>query len=375
MKIDVIPVQSPSDLKAFIDLPWWIYRGDRHWVPPLRSEVKKRLDRSTYPFFDYGAAEFFLARRDARVVGRIAAIKNDRHINIHEEPVGFFGFFECIQDQEVADALFSRAADWLSGHRLEVMRGPVSYSTNDECALLVDGFDSSPVIMMPYNPRYYLDLIEGFGFQTAKDLLAYEITDDVPVDDRLSRIIERTRRRNRIMIRPFKKKQLDQEVQYVKDIYNSAWEQNWGFVPMTDREIDHMAADLKRIIDENIVLFAEIEGEPVGFMLALPDFYQAQKHANGRLFPFGLAKILWHARKIDAVRILAFGVKAEYRQQGVDALLYHDVYVEGKKRGYRRGELSWILEDNAMMNSALQRMGARVYKRYRIYDYPLKHNG
>jgi GNAT superfamily N-acetyltransferase len=371
MQVDVTSVQSPSDLKAFINLPWSIYRGDPYWIPQLRSELKKRLDRSTYPFFDYGDAAFFIARRDGRVVGRIAAIKNDNHVAFHEEAVGFFGFFDCIEDPEVANILFSHAADWLRANNLEVMRGPTSYTTNDECGLLVDGFDSSPTIMMPYNPHYYLDLIDGFGFKKAKDLLAYEITDEVPLPERLVKIVERIKQRRKITIRPLVRKQIDQEIQRITEIYNSAWERNWGFVPMTDREIDHMAKELIQIVDPDVVLFAEVDGEPVAFILALPDFYSALRHANGRLFPFGLLKILWHARKIDTVRIMVFGIKEEFRRQGIDALMYYEVYTAGVAKGYRRGELSWILEDNALMNRALENMGARVYKRYRIYDYPL----
>ena len=369
--IDVTPVQSPSDLKAFINLPWTIYRNDPHWVPPLRSDLKKRLDKSRYPFFDHAEVEFLIARRERRVVGRIAAIKNDAHIDFHEEQVGFFGFFESIEDPEVAAALFSHAAQWLQERKLDVMRGPVNYSTNDDCGLLVEGFDSPPVILMSYNPPYYPNLIEGFGFEKARDLLAYEITDDVQVPERLERTVQWIKKRKKITIRPLVKKQIHQEIQRVKEIYNAAWEKNWGFIPMTDREIDYMAQELIQIIDPDLLLFAEIEEEPVAFILALPDFYVALKHVNGRLFPFGLLKLLWHKRKIDTARVLTFGIKEKYRQQGIDALMYYEVYKIGVSKGYRRGEMSWILEDNILMNRAAENMGATLYKRYRIYDYPL----
>ena len=370
-EVDVTPVRSPTDLKAFINLLWTIYRNDSHWVPPLRSDLKKRLDKSRYPFFDHAEAEFLIARREGRVVGRIAAIKNDAHINFHEEQVGFFGFFESIEDPEVAAALFSHAAQWLQSHKLKVMRGPVNYSTNDDCGLLVEGFDSPPAILMSYNPPYYPNLIEGFGFEKAKDLLAYEITDEVQVPERLERTVQWIKKRKKITIRPLVKKQIHQEIQRVKEIYNSAWEKNWGFIPMTDREIDYMAEELIQIIDPDLLLFAEIEEEPVAFILALPDFYVALKHANGRLFPFGLLKLLWHKRKIDTARVLTFGIKEKYRQQGIDALMYYEVYKIGVAKGYRRGEMSWILEDNILMNRAAENMGATLYKRYRIYDYPL----
>ena len=370
-EVDVVPVQSHADLKAFINLPWAIYRNDPYWVPLLRRDLKKRLDKSRYPFFDHAEAEFLIARREGRVVGRIVAIKNDAHIGFHEEQTGFFGFFESIEDSEVSSALFSHAVQWLRERELGVMRGPVNYSTNDDCGLLVEGFDSAPMIMMSYNPPYYPDLIEEFGFEKAKDLLAYEITDEVQVPERLERTVQWIKKRKNITIRPLVKKQIHQEIQRVKEIYNAAWEKNWGFIPMTNREIDYMAQELVQIIDPDLLLFAEIEDEPVAFILALPDFYAALKHANGRLFPFGLLKLLWHSRKIDTARVLAFGIKKKYRQQGIDALMYYEAYKIGVAKGYRRGEMSWILEDNTLMNRGLENMGATLYKRYRIYDYPL----
>ena len=371
MAIDVRPVKSKSELNAFINLPWSIYRGNPNWVPQLRGDQKKLLNRSKHPFFDHAAAEFFLARRDGNYVGRIAAITNDAHVAFHDEPVGFFGFFECIDDNTVAQSLFSHAADWLRARDLQVMRGPVSYSMNDECGLLIEGFDTPPTIMMPYNPPYYMNLITAFGFQKAKDLLAYEITQETILSARLGRLAERIKQRKNISIRPFVKKDLKQELQRVKEVYNSAWEKNWGFVPMSDREIDYMADDLIRIVEPELVLFAEIEGEPIAFILALPDFYAALKHANGRLFPFGLLKIMWHAKQIDTVRILAFGIKDAYRRQGIDGLLYYEVYRNGVEKGYRRAEMSWILEDNHLMNTAIENMGGQLSKRYRIYDYEL----
>ena len=272
-EVDVVPVQSHADLKAFINLPWAIYRNDPYWVPLLRRDLKKRLDKSRYPFFDHAEAEFLIARREGRVVGRIVAIKNDAHIDFHEEQTGFFGFFESIEDSEVSAALFSHAVQWLRERELGVMRGPVNYSTNDDCGLLVEGFDSAPMIMMSYNPPYYPDLIEEFGFEKAKDLLAYEITDEVQVPERLERTVQWIKKRKNITIRSLVKKQIHQEIQRVKEIYNAAWEKNWGFIPMTNREIDYMAQELVQIIDPDLLLFAEIEDEPVAFILALPAIF------------------------------------------------------------------------------------------------------
>ena len=371
MQVDVKPIRTPSDLKAFIELPWQIYRKNAQWVPQLRSQLKERLNRSTSPVFDYAEAEFFLARQNGIVVGRIAAIKNENHIIFHDERAGFFGFFECIQDQRVADALFTNATDWLKSRYLNVMRGPTSYSTNSECGMLIDGFDFSPAIMMSYNLPYYADLVEGFGFNKAKDLLAYEVTDEAFAPERLGKIAERIKKRRNVVVRPIRKKQIDQEIEHIREIYNSAWQRNWGFVPMTDREIDYIADELIQIVDPDIVLFAEVENEPIAFILALPDFNQALRHANGRLFPSGLVKIIWHARKIKDARMVAFGVKESHRQQGIDALLYYEAFQACVKKGYRRAELSWILEDNRLMNRTLEAMGAKIYKRYRLYDYPL----
>ena len=371
MQVDTKPVQTPSDLKAFSELPSQIYRNCAQWVPQLRGQLKERFSRSICPVFDYAEVEFFLARQNGVVVGRIAAIKNENHIIFHDERAGFFGFFECIQDQRVADALFTTAADWLKGRYLDVMRGPTSYSTNGECGLLIDGFDFSPAIMMSYNLPYYADLVEGFGFRTAKDLLAYEVTDEAFAPERLGKIVERIKRRRNVVVRPIRKKQIDQEIENMREIYNSAWQRNWGFVPMTDREIDRIADELIQIVDPDIVLFAEVEDEPIAFILAVPDFNQALRHANGRLFPLGLFKIIWHARKIKDTRMVAIGVKESHRQQGIDALLYYEAFQASVRKGYRRAELSWILEDSRLMNRALETMGAKVYKRYRLYDYPL----
>ena len=371
MQVDVKPIRTPSDLKAFIELPWQIYRNNAQWVPQLRSQLKERFSRSMCPVFDYAEAEFFLARQNGVVVGRIAAIKNENHIIFHDERVGFFGFFECIQDQRVADALFTNAADWLKSRYLNVMRGPTSYSTNGECGLLIDGFDYPPAIMMSYNLPYYADLVEGFGFKKAKDLLAYEVTDETFAPERLGKIAERIKRRRNVVVRPIRKKQIVQEIEHIREIYDSAWQRNWGFLPMTDREIDYLADELIQIVDPDIVLIAEVEDEPIAFILALPDFNQALRHANGRLFPFGLFKIIWHARKIKDARMVAFGVKESHRQQGIDALLYYEAFQASVRKGYRHAELSWILEDDRLMNRALETMGSKICKRYRLYDYPL----
>ena len=248
----------------------------------------------------------------------------------------------------------------------------MNFSTNEECGLLIDGFDSSPVIMMPYNPRYYVDFFDRFGLKKGRNLLAYSLTkDQVPPKD-LQNKLEKIRERAGIVIRKINMSDFQGEIRRVKEVYNSAWSHNWGFVPMTDEEINHMAYQLKKIVDPDLVLFAEIDGKPIGFSMALPDINQALKKINGRLFPFGLLKLLWHSRKIDGVRVPIMGVVHEYQNKGIAAMFGVESFKVGtEKKGYVRGEMSWILEDNALMIRALERMGARIYKTYRIYEIPV----
>ena len=369
--LTVEPIRDKKALRQFITFPWIVYCDDPYWVPPLISEQKGLFNRKKNPFFRHAYVELFLARRNGRVIGRIVSIVNQNHNSFHNDKVGFFGFFECLNDVDAAHALLSTACDWLRDRGMDTMRGPMNFSTNEECALLIDGFDSSPAIMMPYNPKYYVDFMDSFGLKKGRDLFAYSLTDDqVPPED-LQAKLEKIRKRAGIVIRKLNMKDFNGEIQRVKEVYNSAWSRNWGFVPMTDEEINHMAHQLKRIIDPDIAYFAEIEGEPIGFFLALPDINQALKKINGRLFPFGLLKLLWHSRKIDGVRAPILGVIHKYQNKGIAPMFGVKSFIEGTKKGYLRGELSWILEDNIVVRRNLERMGAKVYKMYRIYEMPL----
>lgn len=363
-------VEGRRDLRRFLRLPWSIYAGDPHWVPPLLVEQRKLLDRERHPFHEHADVEYFLARRGDRVVGRIAAIVNHRHIDFHEEKVGFFGFFECEDDPASARALLGAAEDWLRQRGMRAARGPMNFSTNEECGLLVDGFDTPPMIMMTHNPPYYRRLLESAGYGKAKDLLAYYLVDD-GVPARLVRGVERVQKRAGAVIRPLRMKRLEQEIEIIRDIYNSAWERNWGFVPMTDAEFDEMARQLKQIVNPEICLIAEVDGAPVGFALALPDFNQAVRHADGRLLPLGLFKVLWHARRIDAARVITLGVKPSHRRLGLDAMMMLRIWQKGTASGYHRGECSWILEDNWDMRRIMERLGGVVYKTYRIVEKPI----
>lgn len=372
----VRPVRGRSDLRRFIDFPYRLHARDPLWVPPLRRDIATLLSRSKNPFFQHADAEYFLAERNGQVVGRIAAIHNRLHNETHEDKVGFFGFFEAIDDQSVADALLDTAAEWCRARGLDRLRGPASFSVNDECGLLVDGFDTPPTLMMPHNPRYYVDLIEGAGFTSAKNLLVYEGGREdkfIPVPERLARGTELIRQRQGITLRPLDMKHFRAEVDRVKELYNEAWERNWGFVPMTEQEIDHLAEQFKPVVIPELVPFAEKDGKVIGFAIALPDLNTIfRTNRSGGMFPV-ILRLLWalKTRKFRRLRILLLGVLPEYRGKGVDAMLYHWIWTEGGKLGYSWGEAGWILEDNPAMNAGLEKMGFSVYKTYRLYDRAL----
>lgn len=339
-------------------------------MPPLRRDVRVLLSRRRNPFFEHAEAQYFLARREGRPAGRIAAVHNRLHNEFHRDTVGFFGLFESIDDPSLAGALFEAAAGWLRARSLTAMRGPMSFSTNDEAGLLVDGFETPPVLLMPHNPRYYVRLVEGAGLAKAMDLLVYQTTHD-RLPPRLVEGSALLERRYGITTRPLDLAAFEQEVALIKQLYNSAWERNWGFVPLTDREIEHLARQLKPAVVPELVAFAERGGETIGFAVALPDLNVALKHnPSGRLFP-GIVKVLWASRRIDRIRVLLLGTLPEWRQKGVDALLYKRIWEEGYRKGYRWAEAGWILEDNAPMKNALVHMGFEVYKTYRVYDRPL----
>jgi GNAT superfamily N-acetyltransferase len=338
--------------------------------------VAALLSRTRNPFFEHAEAEYFLAERDGEVVGRVAAISNRLHNETHGDRVGFFGFFETVDDQAVADALLVAAADWCGTHGHDTLRGPTSFSVNDECGLLVDGFETPPTLMMPHNPRYYVHLLEDAGFVKAKDLWVYQGGSEDryhPVPERLARGTELIRQRMGITIRSLNLKDFKGEVERIKGLYNAAWEKNWGFVPMTDHEIDHLAEQFRPIVIPELVPIAEKDGRMVGFGITLPDLNVVfRENRSGRIFPV-ILKVFWalKTRRIRRARILLLGIAPEYRGKGVDAMLYHWIWTRSGERRIYWGEAGWILEDNPAMNAGLEKMTFKVYKTYRLYDRPI----
>lgn len=373
VRVREVPPTS-RELNRFIDVAWRINAGDPCWVPPLRMVEKTVLNPRKHPFHQHAEVAYFLAEKDGEAVGRIAAIVNRRHNEFHKDRLGFFGFFESENDPETARALLGAAAEWLRARGMDAMRGPVNFSTNEESSspgVLVDGFDSSPVILMSHNPPYYAGLLEGAGLTKSKDLLAFWVADATP-PARAERSVDRILAREHATIRSLDMGRFDEEVATIQRIYNSAWQQNWGFVPMTEAEIEHLARELKPVVDPHLCLFAEVDGRAVGFSLALPNLNEAlRKIPSGRLLPTGIFRLLWERRRIRSLRIITLGLEPGFQRSGLGAALYLKTFQVGAPLGYRTAEASWILEDNWEMRRPLEKMGASAYRTYRIYDQPL----
>ena len=369
--VTIRTVNSSREVKRFIKFQWKPYKGNPNWVPPLLMDRRKLLDRKKNPFYTHAAMEMFLAERDGEDVGRIAAIVNDNHNKEHEENIGFFGFFECINDQAVANALFDVATNWLRAKGVSAVRGPVSPSVNDDYGLLVDGFDLPPAIMMVYNPPYYQTLIEAYGFTKIKDLYAYHVHKDKVFTDKLTRVTEMVKRREGLVLRSLDMKRFKEEVKTIRDLYNRAWSRNWGEVPMTDAEFDWIASDLKAIVDPYLVIIAELKGKPIGFALSVPDLNMVLKNnKHGYLIP-GLIRILLFRKKIDFVRIITLGVIPEYLNTGIGGVLFYETARRAVEHGFPHGEASWVNEDNVMMNRGADLLKGERWKTYRLFQMPL----
>ncbi len=367
--VTIVPIH-PRQTKQFLTFPWRIYADNPLWVPPLILERKEFLSPKKNPFFQHADVQLFLAQHAGETVGRIAAIVNHAHDTYHNERAGFFGLFECVpQCDAAASALLDAATAWVRERGATFLRGPVSLSTNElDCGLLIAGFDSRPIFQSSYNPPYYADYIEANGFVPCKDLLSFYLDAASQPSERLQRVLTRLRKREHIAIRPVNMRDLTTDVLHITRIYNDAWSDNWGFVPITEAEAQHMAKSLKLAIIPDLTLLAEIDGEPVGCFVALPDLNQALRHMNGRLFPWGLLRFLYYRRRIDTVRTAMMGVKKRYRRLGIDILLLTTAWLQAPKLGINQGELGWVLEDNHPMIKALEDTGAQPTKRYRIYQ-------
>lgn len=378
--LKIIPVQTETERHSFLSFPWKVYKDDPYWVPPIFSERVHFI--TEHPFLEHAEIEFFMAKREEDVVGTIAAFINHRHNEVHNEHIGFFGFFEVLDDQEAADALLETAENWVKSRGYDAIRGPAQYSTNEECGLLIDGFDDPPRILMTYNPRRYIAYIENRDYVKAMDLHAYALDTDIysggsKFPTKLIRVVEKIKERGEIKIRKVDLKHFDQEVERVKKIYNSSWAKNWGFIPMTDAEFDQMGKELRQILDPDLTLVAEIDGEPIGVSITLPDLNQPLRCAYpkpGKPEWLTMAQLVWHwkvRRRVNWARVLILGVLPEYRARGVDALFYFESAIAALKKGILHAEMSWILENNDAISRPIRVMGGEIYKTYRFYEKKL----
>ena len=369
MGTQIKTVETKKDLKEFILFPWQVYKNDPYWVPPLISKVESMLDPKRNPFWEHAEQKLFLARENGKVVGRIAGIIDQNHINFYKERAGAFGFFEAFNDYEIAEILLNQVREWLKEKGMKIMRGPMNPSTKEDFSLLVQGFDASPTINLTYNPKYYIDFMEKFGLQKAHDYYAYI----APVPSRTPELILRAAKHAEEMfpelrIRPINMRKIKDEKEKLKYLMNSIFEEHWGFVPVTDKEFDFLAERLRRFAVPELFLFAEFRGKPVGFIINLPDYNQILKKINGRLFPFGWLRFLYYARKIRMLRLIYLGILKEYRMRGIEALLIHISHQKGYELGYKKVEISKILEENFPTRRAAESYGGKIYKTYRVYE-------
>ncbi|MEO1627729.1 MAG: hypothetical protein AAFV25_21445 [Bacteroidota bacterium] len=368
----IVEVQTKSQRKQFIDFPHKLYASDPNYVPELYLSQKELLTRSKNPFFRHSDLQLYLAvDAGGEVLGRIAAIRNNNYIEYTSSSTGFFGFFDLVENIEVAEALLQTASDWVAKQGLDHIMGPTNPTSNDTQGILVDGFERPPVFQMTYNKPYYADFLEQLGYKSKMDLLAYWVTKESinRKSLRLAEAFEGRLNRKGITFRSPNLKNFKQEAQLIKKVYQAAWDKNWGFVPPTSEEFDHLAEGLKLVIDADFVIIAEKDGEPIGFALALPDLNQVvKKMPKGRLLPFGIFKLLLGKRKINVLRIILLGVMEEYRKMGIEAIFYSRIISNGLKKNYVAAEASWILADNKMMNQGLLNLNAEPYKKYRIYE-------
>ncbi len=371
--VQVVLVENRKQFKQFLDFPYNHYNNDPNYVPELRIAQRALLNKKKNPFFQHADAAYYLAfDANGKVCGRIAAIINDKYVTHWQENMGFFGFFESANNQEVANTLFEAAIGWLKRKGVDGVYGPMNPSTNDQCGTLIEGFEYPSYIMMVHNKAYYDTLIRGFGFKKKMDLFCYKlITDEVPVRMlQLADQVEERLKRKGIIIRKVNFSKIKEETVKLRHIYNKAWEKNWGFVPMTEAEFSNLVKELKMVTTPDLVYLVEDHGEPIAFVACLPNLNEVTINIrNGRLLPFNFLKLVGFKSRVKSVRVLTLGLIEKYRKTGIDACLYAKSFEGAKKMGYEEAEASWILENNLMMNRALVNVNGKVYKKYRIYSH------
>ncbi|MBX7074618.1 MAG: GNAT family N-acetyltransferase [Pirellulales bacterium] len=371
-QVEIVPVRTWRQKREFLNFPWKLYADDPHWIPPLRLNQKELAGYAYHPFYDQAEAQTFLARRDGKTVGRISAIVNHAYAKAFpNEPLGFFGFFESIDDQQVATALLDTAREWLAARGLDVVRGPVNPSMNYECGLLVDGFDSSPTFMMTYNPPYYARLLEEYGFHKAHDLLGYigymdELTN---IENKLGQLAEQIQERFEVKVRPLNRRRFMEDVRMFLEMYNSSMVFTWGFVPISDAEVRHFAKSLRFLLHPQLTMIADVEGRHAGVVLCLPDYNPRIKEIDGRLLPFGFLRLLSRKKDIHRVRVVAINVLPEFQRVGLGLVLMRALAQPARDLKIAEGEFSWVLETNELARLGLEKGGARIYKTWRMYDY------
>ncbi|MEM1319348.1 MAG: hypothetical protein AAGG75_03780 [Bacteroidota bacterium] len=371
----IVAVETNKQRKQFIDFPHQLYANDPNYVPEIYLAQKELFSKSKNPFFKNAKVQLYLAYdSNQRIVGRIAAIRNDSYNDFAKANIGFFGFFDVYEDYEIARQLLDKAVAWVKAEGLDAIQGPTNFSTNDTAGMLSEGFDSPPTVQMTYNAPYYLDFVERYGFQSKMELLSYLITEEkVNMKSlRVANMLEERLKKKGIVVRTLKMKQFKQDVKAIKEVYNAAWDKNWGFVPATDEEFEHLADGLKMIINPDLALIAEHDGRKVGFLLAVPDINEIMRTVKrGRLLPFGIFKLLFGKNKVKKVRIITLGILEDYRKMGIEGIFYSRVIQTCLAAKIYQAEASWVLANNQMMNAGLEKLNAEVYKRHRIYEMPI----
>jgi GNAT superfamily N-acetyltransferase len=370
--VEVVPVAGKALLDEFLRLPWAIYDRASPWVPPLLSDLEELFDPNRHPFHEHAEMQLFLARREGKPAGRIAAIVNQAHLEVHKDDVGFFGFFESVNDAEIATSLFEAAAGWLTARGMGTMRGPMNPSVNDSIGLLLNDFEGRPVVEMPYNPPYYIDLFERCGLVKVRELYAYLVRADVhqPTEKHL-RLAEAVKTRYGITIRNARIKDAEKEAVILERIYREAWEEQWGAVPLTANEALYLTKKMKGLADERLIFIASVKGEPVSFALCVPDWNYVLARLNGRLTPFNVVQALWYRRKMKGLRLMAMGILREHRRKGIEGLMVLELFQRGIAAGYEYLEVSWILEDNTAARNVVENLGFPRYRTYALYERPL----